>query len=382
MSVVTPTEATARPAWVTVDLAAVRANVRSLAGAAAPVPLLVAVKADAYGHGAVPVARAVLEAGATHLGVATVDEGVALREAGLDAPVVVLSEPAPTAAGVVVAHRLTPFVYTPPGIAALGAAAAAAGVVLPVHLKVDTGMHRVGCRPVDALALVDAVLEHDHLELEGVATHLASADLDDPAVSIAQLDCFDAVLTDVTVRVGHRPTTHAANSAGVLAFPRARYDLVRVGISVYGLAPAPSFAGRVTLEPALSVHARVSLVKELPAGAAVSYGGRYVLERPGRIVTVPVGYADGVPRDYGLAGGEVLIGGRRHPIAGNVTMDQLMVDVGDAVVEVGDPVVLLGRQGDEEIGAQEWATKLGTITNEIVTRIGPRLPRRYVDGGP
>lgn len=380
MSVVTPTEATARPAWVTVDLAAVRANVAALAALAAPAPLLVAVKADAYGHGAVPVSRAVLEAGATHLGVATVEEGLALREAGLDAPVVVLSEPPPGAAPLVVAHRLTPFVYTAPGIAALGAAAEAGGACLPVHLKVDTGMHRVGCRPADALGLVDAVLAHEHLDLEGIATHLASADLDDPSASVAQLDCFDAVLTDVTVRVGHRPLTHAANSAGVMAFPRARYDLVRVGISVYGLAPAESFLDRAPLVPALSVHARVSLVKDLPAGGAVSYGGRYVLDRPSRIVTVPLGYADGVPRDYGLSGGEVLIGGRRHSIAGIVTMDQLMVDVGDAVVGVGDDVVLLGRQGDEEIGAQEWATKLGTITNEIVTRIGPRLERRYLDG--
>jgi len=381
MSVVTPSEATARPAWVTVDLAAIRANVAALAAVAAPAPLLVAVKADAYGHGAAPVARAALDAGATHLGVATVDEGVGLREAGFDAPIVVLSEPAPAAAAVVVAHSLTPFVYSAAGIEALGAAAAAAGTCLPVHLKVDTGMHRVGCLPADALGLVDAVLADDHLELEGIATHLASADLDDPAVSVAQLDCFDAVLTDVTVRVGHRPITHAANSGGVMAFPRARYDLVRVGISVYGLAPAPSFTGRVPLVPALSVHARVSMVKDLPAGEAISYGGRYVLDRPARIVTVPVGYADGVPRDYGLAGGEVLIGGRRYPIAGNVTMDQLMVDVGDAPVVAGDDVVLLGRQGDEVVDAQEWATKLGTITNEIVTRIGPRLPRHYVDGG-
>lgn len=381
MSEATPTEATARPAWVTVDLGAIRANVRALAAVAAPAPLLVAVKADAYGHGAAPVARAVLEAGATHLGVATVDEGVDLRAAGLDAPIVVLSEPAPAAAPVVVAHRLTPFVYTAPGIAALGAAAGAAGVRLPVHLKVDTGMHRVGCLPAEALSLAEAVLADERLELEGVATHLASADLDDASVSVAQLDAFDTVLTEITARVGHRPVAHAANSAGVLAFPRARYDLVRVGISVYGLAPAPSFVDAVALTPALSVHARVSLVKDLPAGAAVSYGGRHVLERAGRIATVPVGYADGVPRDYGLAGGEVLIGGRRHPIAGTVTMDQLMVDVGDADVQVGDAVVLLGRQGDEEVGAQEWATRLGTITNEIVTRIGPRLPRRYLGAG-
>jgi len=373
-------EATARPAWVTVDLGAIEANVAALAALAPSARMLVAVKADAYGHGAVPVGRAALAGGATHLGVSSVDEGAELRAAGIGAPIMVFSEPPPEVAAEVVARRLSPFVYSPTGIAALADAAAAAGVRLPVHLKVDTGMNRVGCRPADALGLVQMIGDRPELELEGIATHLASADLEDSSVSLAQLDVFDAVLTDVTARLGFRPVTHAANSAGLVGFPRSHYDLVRIGISIYGIHSGPGSAERVTLVPALSVRAHVSFVKDLRAGEAVSYGGRYVLERPGRVATVPVGYADGVPRNYGLVGGEALIGGRRHPVVGIVTMDQLMIDVGGAEVHAGDEVVLLGRQGSVEIDAHEWADRLGTITNEVVTRIGHRLPRYYVGG--
>jgi alanine racemase len=171
---------------------------------------------------------------------------------------------------------------------------------------------------------------------------------------------------------------HAANSAGLLAHPDSHYDLVRCGIALYGVPPAPALADRLALRPALSLRAYVSHTKELGAGDGVSYGLRYELPRAGRVATIPVGYADGVPRNLGLAGGEVLIGGRRFPIAGSVTMDQLMADVGDAPVEVGDEVVLLGRQGDEEITAGEWADRLGTIAYEIVTGIGPRVPRTYL----
>jgi alanine racemase len=370
-----------RPAWVVVDLDAVRANVAALASLAAPAAVLATVKADAYGHGAVPVARAALDAGATWLGVAFVEEGIELRDAGIGAPVLLLSEPPPAAAPTVVARGLTPFVYTAAGIDALATAAAAAGVVLPVHLKVDTGMHRVGCRVDAAVALAERVAAHDALVLEGMATHLAVADESDRAYTDAQLDAFDAALDAVTAAVGRPAIVHAANSAGALAFPRARYDLVRVGITMYGIAPSPVVGGAVALRPALSLHARVSHVKDLPAGARVSYGLRYELARPSRIATVPVGYADGVPRGLGAAGAEVLVGGRRCPIAGTVTMDQILVDVDDTDVQVGDDVVLLGTQGDETVTADEWAARLDTIAYEVVTRLGGRLPRRHI-GGP
>ena len=369
-----------RPAWSEVDLGAVRANTRALTEMAAPAALLAVVKADAYGHGAVPVARAALDAGATWLGVALVEEGAALRAAGIDAPVLVLSEPPPEAASAVVSAELTPVVYTELGIEALAKAVAELRpeVPLPVHLKVDTGMHRVGCSPDAVATLVDAIDGQPELVLDGICTHLAVADEPDRPESLEQLDQFGHVLHGVDAARGRPRLVHAANSAGLLAVPEARFDVVRAGIALYGVAPAPALAGRVSLTPVLALRAHVTYVKDLPAGSRVSYGLRYELARPSRIVTVPVGYADGVPRNLGLRGGEVLIGGHRHPIAGTVTMDQLMVDVGDAAVDVGDDVVLLGSQGDDEITAAEWAERLDTIAYEIVTGIGPRVPRRYV----
>jgi alanine racemase len=368
-----------RPVWGEVDLAAVRANTRALLDAAAPAALLAVVKADGYGHGAVPVARAALDAGATWLGVALVEEGVVLRDAGIDAPVLVLSEPAPAAAATVVAHRLTPVVYTANGIDALAKAVAEAGggAPLPVHLKVDTGMHRVGCSPHEALALVDAIEARSELTLEGVCTHFAVADDPDDPYTAGQIQQFEAFLAALADGERARLIVHAANSAGLLAHPASHYDLVRCGIALYGVAPAPALAGRIALEPVLSLRARVSYVKSLGAGERLSYGLRYELATDSRIATVPVGYADGVPRNLALTGGHALIGGRRHPIAGTITMDQLMVDVGDTPVEVGDEVVLLGRQGGEAITADEWAERLGTIAYEVVTGIGPRVPRRY-----
>jgi len=369
-----------RPVWGEVDLGALRANTRVLAERARPAALLAVVKADAYGHGALPVARAALDAGATWLGVALVAEGAALREAGIEAPILVLSEPAPAAAGAVVAHGLTPVVYTPVAIEALAKAVvdAGGGTALAVHLKVDTGMHRAGCTVGDALGLVDAIGARPELVLEGICTHFAVADEPGHPYTVDQMASFDALLADLE-RAGKRPPlVHAANSAGLLASPTAHYDLVRVGIGLYGVPPSEALADHADLQPVLSLHARVAHVKDLPAGSRVSYGLRYELDRAARIVTIPVGYADGVPRNLGLVGGEVLVRGRRFPVAGAVTMDQLMVDVGDLPVEAGEDVVLLGRQGDEEITAGEWARRLGTIAYEIVTGIGPRVPRQYV----
>jgi alanine racemase len=369
-----------RPVWAEIDLDAVRANVRTLAGVASPASLMAVVKADGYGHGAVPVARAAIDAGAQWLGVALVEEGAELRAAGIDAPVLVLSEPPPPAAPAVVALGLTPVAYTRPGIDALAKAVADSGAdPLPVHLKVDTGMHRVGCAATDACALAESIATRDELRLEGVLTHLAVADEPDNSYTPEQLDRFDTVLNDLRRAGLAFDLVHAANSAALLAFTdRARFDLVRCGIAVYGVPPAPGLGGRVPLRPAMAVKARVSHVKRLPAGARLSYGLRYTMPREGTVATVPVGYADGVPRALSATGGEVLLRGRRHPIAGTVTMDQLMVDVGDAAVEVGDEVVLLGRDGDAEITADEWADRLGTIGYEIVCGIGRRVPRTYV----
>jgi alanine racemase len=369
-----------RATWVEVDLDAVRHNVRELARIAAPAELLAVVKADAYGHGAVPIARAALDAGATWLGVALVEEGVALREAGIDGPVLVLSEPPPVSARAVVEHHLTPVVYTNDGIEALAKAVVerGSGTALPVHLKVDTGMHRVGVGADEALAVAQRVAHRTELHLGGVCTHLAVADEVDDPYTADQLTTFAAVLAELEAAGLRPPLVHAANSAALLAFPEARFDLVRAGIAIYGVAPAPELAGLADLRPALTLKARVSHVKTLAAGARLSYGLRYRMPRAGTVATVPIGYADGVPRNLAAVGGEVVIRGRRYPIAGTVTMDQLMVDTGDDPVEVGDEVVLIGRQGDAEVTAEEWATRLGTIAYEIVCGIGPRAPRNYV----
>jgi alanine racemase len=366
--------------WAEVDLGAIRRNVDALRAAVAPASVLAVVKADGYGHGAVPVSRAAIAAGITTLGVALVEEGVRLRDAGIDAEIVVLSEPAPDGADAVVEYRLTPVVYTPGGIDALAKSVASHGRVEPhpVHLKVDTGMHRVGCRPEQAVDLARQITEYQELALAGTLTHLAVADEPDNDYTPRQIARFNDVL-DALRDAGIDPgVVHAANTAGALAWPIARYDMARVGIGLYGVAPAPALTDAVPFEPALAVKARVSYVKALPGGARVSYGLRYETAGETRIATVPIGYADGVPRALGHRGGAALVHGRRCPIAGTVTMDQLMLDVGDLPVDVGDEVVLIGRQGDDEITAAEWAERLDTIAYEIVCGIGPRVPRTYI----
>ena len=368
-----------RPAWAEIDLAAVAHNVATLRSASAPAALCVVVKADGYGHGAVPVARAAVAAGASWLAVALADEGLTLREAGLDVPILLLSEPAPDEWDDAVRGGLTPTVYSRRTITGLaGASAAAGGPPLPVHLKVDTGMHRVGAPPQEAVALLRAVCARPELRLAGVWTHCAVADEPAHPFTATQLGRFDAVLAELRAAGAPPFLAHAANSAAAMLHPGLRHDLVRCGIAVYGLDPSPALHGRLALLPALSLKARVSHVQVVAAGDAVSYGLRRPVAVDSVVATVPLGYADGVPRRLSAVGGEVLVGGRRRPLAGTVTMDQLLLDCGpDATVAVGDEVVLLGRQGGERIGAEDWAGALGTISYEIVCGISPRVRREY-----
>jgi alanine racemase len=256
--------------------------------------------------------------------------------------------------------------------------AAAAGATVPVHVKVDTGMHRVGARAGDAVAVAAAVAASSSLRLEGFWTHLAVADEPDNAYTAEQLAQFAEACAELD-RLGVAvPMRHAANSAGAIAHPPARFDLVRCGIALYGHEPSPEIGG-AALRPAMSLKARVSFVKTVEAGACISYGLRYRAERETVIATVPLGYADGVPRRLGSVGAEVLVGGRRCPLAGTVTMDQVMVDCGpDATVRAGDEAVLLGRQDGAEVTVEEWAAALDTISYEILCGIGPRVPRLYV----
>ncbi len=359
-----------RPTLLRIDLDAVRDNVRVLAEAAGT-PVLVAVKADGYGHGAVEVARAALDAGAQWLGVALVEEGLALREGGVSAPVLVLSELPPGSEKDALARGLTSALYTDRGLEALAGAAGDTGRPVGVHVKVDTGMHRVGVSPEGTPAFVQQVLARG-LRVDGLWTHFASADTPEDGTARGQLATFLEVAGALR-REGVRPRyLHAANSAATVHLPESHLNLVRVGIAAYGVSMPPE----VGLRPAMSVRSTVTMVKRLPAGEAISYGLRYVLARESTIATVPIGYADGYARRLSAAG-RVLIRGRRHPVAGTITMDQLMVDCGDDPVEVGDEVVLIGRQGDEAVTADEVAGWLGTIAYEVVCAVGPRVPRRY-----
>lgn len=361
-----------RPSWIEVDLDAIRHNVAEIARVVAPSIVCAVVKADAYGHGDVPVAEAALEAGADWLAVALVDEGARIREAGITAPILLLSEPIGAVAAEVVRWDLTPTVYRSEFLEALEAAAPPG---YPVHVKVDTGMHRVGATHAEALELARSV-DKGALRLAGVWTHFPVSEEDD-AFTSAQTAALLGLVTELRDDGIDPGIVHASNTAGALGHPEARLDMVRPGIGIYGLRPAPGFASEVELRPAMRVVSHVAFTRRHPAGTRPSYGRSRPMPREGTVVTIPIGYADGIPRRLRDTGGEVLIGGSRHPFAGNVTMDQILVDVGDTPVAVGDEVVLLGRQGGEEITADEWAERLGTINWEIVCGFGPRLPRRY-----
>ena len=372
-----------RPVWAEVDLGALSRNVARLRAVAAPAALCAVVKADGYGHGAVPCARAALAGGADVLAVALVAEGVELREAGIDAVVMVLSQASHDELDLLVAHDLDATVYTAAGVADLAEAAARAGRgperPVRVHLKVDTGMHRVGAQPEEAVPLALAIQGDPGLDLRSVFTHCAVADEPEDPFTSLQIERFRRVLDDLAAAAIDVPCVHAANTAGAIDHPEARLDLVRCGIGIYGIPPAPVLAGRVELEPVMALKARVSHVKRVAAGEGISYGLRYRPEVETTIATVPLGYADGLPRRLGANGGQVLIGGVLRPIAGSVTMDQILVDCGDDPVAVGDEVVLIGAQGDQRVSAQDWADRLDTIAYEIVCGVSPRVPRRYLE---
>lgn len=372
-----------RPVWAEVDLGAVRANARSLAQWCGPSQLCAVVKANAYGHGAVPVARAAIEGGATWLAVATVEEGAELRAAGIRAPILLLSEPPTDAFVEVIALDLTPSLYTADAVEAVATAAAGRVEPYPVHVCVDTGMRRVGVSVEDAVSFALSVHRRSTLDLAGLWTHFATSDDLDPTFVDEQLAHFRAVLAALSRQDVRPRIIHAANSAAAVRRPDARFSMVRCGISLYGVLPDMPLAdlpldGRAwadALHAAMSLHARVSFVKRVPAGTGVSYGLRYTTTDETTLATIPVGYADGVPRLLAFRGGEVLLHGKRYPIAGSITMDQLVIDVGNDPVIAGDEVVLIGEQGNDHIDVWEWAERTDTIGYEIVTGIGHRVPR-------
>jgi alanine racemase len=318
-----------------------------------------------------------LEGGARWLAVALVEEAIRLREAGIEAPVLLLSEPTAADAPLVVKWSVVPTVYRSNFIKALSNAGGAKP--LPVHLKVDTGMHRVGAAPDVAIELARDIEANPNLDLQGLWTHFAVAE-EDAGYTGSQIDRFDAVVRELAAEGINPALLHAANTAGGLVFPEARYSMVRAGLGIYGLRPAPDTAPEVPLQPAMRVVSAVSYLRRYPMGTRPSYGRRRPLPGSGTVATIPIGYADGISRRLSSVGGEVLIRGKRYPFAGTVTMDQIMVDVGDDPVQVGDEVVVMGVQGNQEVSADQWAAWMDTINYEIVCNFGPRLPRRYRRG--
>ncbi|MEV0222601.1 alanine racemase [Streptomyces sp. NPDC050704] len=361
---------------VDVDLDAVRDNVRRAGELVGEAEVMAVVKADGYGHGAHRIARTALDSGAACLGVAFVEEGLRLRESIRDEPVVVLTDPLPGEEPDAVAHGLTPTVSGEDSVRRVAAAADRLGRDTAVHLKIDTGLHRLGADP-DEAGRVAALAVELGLRVEGVWTHFATAD--DPHSSFAdtQLDRFHRALDDLRA-LGVRPRyRHAAGSAAAMARPAARLDLVRLGAVLYGIRPGPAVPHLDGFRPALSWRSTVVAIRRADKGERVGYGLKYRLETATTLAVVPVGFADGLPRLLGNRG-QVIVGGGRRRIAGAVAMSHVVIDCADDPVAVGDEVVLLGAGQGTEISAEEFAQWSGSSVYETVTRISSTVPRRYL----
>jgi alanine racemase len=359
-----------------VDLDAIRHNARAMKPDG--VELMAVVKADGYGHGAAKSARAAVDAGASWLGVALLEEALELRAGGFDQPILVLSEVPRGSEAAALEADVTLALYSDGGLEALARAAEATGRTPSVHVKADTGMHRVGRFPPEDVPQFVGRAIAAGMDVDGLWTHFARSE-DDAETTTRQLDAFLGVCRELE-REGIRPRwRHAANSGAVIRDPATHLDLVRVGVALFGLSPGAGLGERAGLRPAMRWRSAVSLLRRLPAREALSYGHTYRLERDANVATVPVGYADGYRRNLSNRA-DVLIGGRRHRVAGTISMDQLLVDCGDADVREGEEVVLLGRQGDQEVTAGELASLLDTIEYEIACGVGARVPRVYGGG--
>ena len=374
-----------RWAWAQIDLGALRHNVATLAAHIGPQQLWAVVKADAYGHGANECARVALQSGAQGLCVALVSEGIALRQAGINAPILVMSEQPTEQHRDMISYGLIGTLYNETTIAQFANTANELEIMAAVHMKVDSGMHRVGVSPEDAVKVAKLVAESPWLSLEGMFTHLATADVADTQFAQQQVSAFSRSVEQVRalgIEVRH---VHVSNSASAIRKldAGAGCTMARVGIALYGIpgdANTNTFGAihQLDLRPVMSVHARVSHVQRVAAGQGVSYGLKRTIEQDSTVATIPLGYADGIPRGL-WESGSVLVGGIRRSFAGVVTMDQVMVNCADDAVHIGDEVVLIGAQGSELITANEWANKMSTIGYEIVCSISARMPRNYIN---
>ncbi len=366
---------------IEVDLDAVAHNIRVLKQHIGPaVDLIAVVKANAYGHGAVPVAQTALRSGAARLAVARAAEGIELREAGITAPILVMSYTPAADVEAAIVHDLTLTVTEIDVAQAASVYSAATGKRTPVHIKVDTGMGRFGLLPEEVLPFVHHISTLPGLVIEGIFSHFAVADLADKTYTRQQFHTFQGVL-DVLEAAGYRiPVRHIANSAATLDLPGTHLDAVRTGIAIYGLRPSGGVEPVVPLEPALTLKSHVARIRTLPAGASISYGRTYMTPCAMPVALIPVGYGDGYHR-LNSNRGAVLINGRRAPIVGRVCMDQFVVDISDVgPVALDDEVVLIGRQGDARISAEEVGQWAETINYEVTTSLLPRATRLYRGG--
>ena len=371
-------------AWVEVDLAAYRHNLREVARHTGT-RVLAVVKANGYGHGMAPVARAAVEAGAAYLGVALVAEGVRLRQeevgasrGGSPIPILVMGAALAAQAEAIAAHRLAQVVTRPELAAALQEAGTRRGVRVPVHVKVDTGMGRVGVAPGEALRFCRWVARHSHLRLEGVMTHFATSDEEDISYSLEQLRVFRELAPALRAEFGPGLLLHTANSGAITRMPDSWLDMVRPGLVSYGISPSPEPIP-LDLRPCLALRGRITQVREFPAGQRVSYGGIFTTRRPTVLGTLPIGYADGYRRALSNRG-EALVRGRRAPLRGRVCMDQLVLDLTDLPgARVGDVATLIGADGADRITAWDLGQAIPTIVDEVLVGLGERLPRFYVE---
>lgn len=368
--------------WAEIDLDAIAWNVnafRRIIGDG--IDIFAVVKANAYGHGAIPITQAALMAGAKRAAVHRLVEAIELRDGGIEAPILVMGYTPPAGASAVVEKRLTPSVITLEFAEALSRQAQAAGVTVPVHIKVDTGMSRYGIMPSDVVGFARELGRQPGIILEGLFTHFATADWLDQSYTLQQIEVFNQLLKELKGARINFPVVHAANSAALAVRPEAYFNAVRPGISLYGLPPSPEWSAPFELKPALTLKSRVSRVADLPAGSTVSYGRTYIATHRIRAALIPVGYADGYPRALSNRG-YVLVHGQRAPVIGRVCMDQFVVDIsGIENVQQDDEVVLIGQQGDETITVQELADLAGTIQNEIIASLSARVVRVYLRDG-
>lgn len=368
--------------WAEIDLDAIAENVRAFKQHIGErVELIAVVKANGYGHGAVPIAQAALQAGATRLAVHRITEGIELRQAGISAPIIIMGYTPPSGVEQIVQWKLTPSLITLEFAELLSSLAFSKGIRIPVHIKVDTGMNRYGLLPPEVLEFSQSLLRLPGLFLEGLFTHFATADWNEQVFIRRQLAVFNDVIAILQANHIEIPMLHAANSATTFRLPDAYFNAVRIGIAMYGLDPSDEWSPVFEIRPALTLKSLVSRVRDIPAGAGISYGRTYITEKASQVALVPVGYGDGFHRILSNKG-EVLIHGKRAPILGRVCMDQFVVDIsGIPYVKQDDEVVIIGRQGEDSIRAEEIARLAGTINYEVTTSLLPRVTRVYLRNG-